>query len=173
MNTLEQHPCLDSPEMGRQRQRELKIRRSRAAILGMTAVRVAKCGHYINEAQGKVDVSHAVAMACSNKVSIAPDASLPMFTATTYSVTHIQVTNETTLGASRQLHDAGLKPLALNFANGIQPGGGVRLWISDKHWKAGFRGHFRRLYLQLLIGRRNENFLGLFGIYLRRSSLKQ
>ena len=124
MSTLEPLPCLDSPEMGRQRQRELQIGMPRAAMLGFSAVRVAKRGHYINESQDKVDVSHAVAVACSNKVSIAPDATLPTRAAATHSVTLVQVSNETTLGASRHLYDAGLKPLALNFANGIQPGGG-------------------------------------------------
>ena len=34
------------------------------------------------------------------------------------------MTNETTLGAARRLADGGLRPLALNFANGVQPGGG-------------------------------------------------
>jgi uncharacterized protein (TIGR02452 family) len=38
--------------------------------------------------------------------------------------TRVQVTNETTLGASRRLVERGLRPLALNFANGIHPGGG-------------------------------------------------
>jgi len=34
------------------------------------------------------------------------------------------VTNETTLGTSLRLVERGLRPLALNFANGIHPGGG-------------------------------------------------
>ena len=38
--------------------------------------------------------------------------------------TKVQVTNETTLGASLRLVKRGLRPLALNFANGIHPGGG-------------------------------------------------
>ncbi len=38
--------------------------------------------------------------------------------------TRVQVTNETTLAASRRLVDAGMSPLALNFANGKYPGGG-------------------------------------------------
>jgi uncharacterized protein (TIGR02452 family) len=38
--------------------------------------------------------------------------------------TRVQVTNETTLGASRCLVESGLKPLALNFANGVHPRGG-------------------------------------------------
>jgi uncharacterized protein (TIGR02452 family) len=36
----------------------------------------------------------------------------------------VQVANETTLGASRRLVEGGHRPLALNFANGIHPGGG-------------------------------------------------
>ena len=38
--------------------------------------------------------------------------------------TRVQVTNETTLGASLRLVESGLRPVALNFANGIHPGGG-------------------------------------------------
>lgn len=41
-----------------------------------------------------------------------------------YSTTSVQVANETTLGASRRLVDAGKRPLVLNFANGVEPGGG-------------------------------------------------
>jgi uncharacterized protein (TIGR02452 family) len=37
------------------------------------------------------------------------------------------VANETTLAAARNLIDEGLRPLALNFANGVQPGGGFLL----------------------------------------------
>ncbi len=36
----------------------------------------------------------------------------------------MQVSNETTLGASRRLISNGLNPVALNFANGISVGGG-------------------------------------------------
>ena len=38
--------------------------------------------------------------------------------------THIQVSNETTILAAQRLSENGLRPLALNFANAIQPGGG-------------------------------------------------
>jgi uncharacterized protein (TIGR02452 family) len=39
-------------------------------------------------------------------------------------VTRVQVANETTLVAARRLQAAGQRVLALNFANGVQPGGG-------------------------------------------------
>ena len=37
---------------------------------------------------------------------------------------HVQVANLTTLQASLRFVQSGRKPLALNFADGIQPGGG-------------------------------------------------
>ena len=123
-NCLDLLPCLDSPEMGRQRQNELQIERSQAVMLAKTAIGVATRGFYVNEAQEKIDLNHAIEVSYSNSLSIAPDTALPTSASAAHSVTLVQVTNETTLGASRRLVDAGSKPLALNFANGIQPGGG-------------------------------------------------
>jgi uncharacterized protein (TIGR02452 family) len=65
-----------------------------------------------------------VESACSTKRSIAPDASLPTPEQISQLVTRIRVANETTLQASLCLVESGLRTLALNFANGIQPGGG-------------------------------------------------
>jgi uncharacterized protein (TIGR02452 family) len=65
-----------------------------------------------------------VQAACSAKVSIAPDRELPSTSKVPIAETRVQVTNETTLGAARRLVSAGLRPLALNFANGVSPGGG-------------------------------------------------
>lgn len=39
-------------------------------------------------------------------------------------VTRVQVTNESTLQAARRLVDDGMRPLSLNPANGVNPGGG-------------------------------------------------
>ena len=66
----------------------------------------------------------AVQAACAAKLSIRPDATLPIHERIAFTETKVQVANETTLGASRRLVARGLRPLALNFANGIQPGGG-------------------------------------------------
>jgi uncharacterized protein (TIGR02452 family) len=66
----------------------------------------------------------AVRTAYAAKRSIAPDTTLPLIERSAFTETQVQVTNETTLGASRRLVERGLCPLALNFANGIQPGGG-------------------------------------------------
>ena len=116
--------CLDSVEMATSRRRELDISRNVAAALGRSAVEAAAKGYYICGDGKKVDWSRDVQAACSAKLSIPPNAALPARKSNTFPETQIQVANETTLGASRRFVENGLKPLALNFANGIHPGGG-------------------------------------------------
>jgi len=124
MSTLHILPCLDSDEMAASRWQKLDIPRHLAAALGRSAVEAARTGQYITNEGTTVDWSTDVAAACSAKVSIPPDAALPTREGDPFSRTHIQVTNETTLGASRRLVESGHEPLALNFANGVNPGGG-------------------------------------------------
>ncbi len=50
--------------------------------------------------------------------------SLPSVLDSCFAETVVQVTNETTLGAGQRLVERGLRPLALNFANWVVPGGG-------------------------------------------------
>jgi uncharacterized protein (TIGR02452 family) len=116
--------CLDSEELAASRRRELDIPRNVAAALGRSAVEAAANGYYVCGSGAKVDWSRYVQAACSAKVSIPPDASLPSHEPITFPQTRVQCANETTLGASRRLIENGLKPLALNFANGVHPGGG-------------------------------------------------
>lgn len=117
-------PCLDSDEIATTRKRELDITRHVAAELGRSAVEAAERGYYVCEGGKRVDWSRYVQTACAAKVSIPPNTSLPEREFHPFPVTRVQVTNETTLGAARRLVDSGLKPVALNFANGIHPGGG-------------------------------------------------
>lgn len=117
-------PFLDSVEMSAARRQELDIPRNVAAALGRSAVEAAGNGHYLNGAGKKVDWSLFVNAACSAKRSIDLDAPLPTQERIPFPETRVQVTNETTLGASLRLVESGLRPLALNFANGIKPGGG-------------------------------------------------
>ena len=117
-------PCLDSFEISVSRRQELDIPRNVAALLGRSAVEAAVEGRYVNGTGKKVDWSRDVQAACSAKVSIPPGAPLPAHERPPLPETRIQVSNETTLGASRRLVESGLRPLALNFANGIHPGGG-------------------------------------------------
>jgi uncharacterized protein (TIGR02452 family) len=117
-------PVLDSDKMAAARKQELDIPRSVAAELGHSAVNAAKKGYYMCNGDEKVDWRYQMQAACAAKVSIPPDAILPEREFTHFPETCVQVTNETTLGAARRLSEGGLKPVALNFANGIQPCGG-------------------------------------------------
>jgi uncharacterized protein (TIGR02452 family) len=117
-------PCLDSVEMATSRRRELDITGNVAAALGRSAVEAAASGYYVCRDGKKVDWSRYVQAACSAKLSIPPSATLPASESIPFPETRVQVANETTLGASRRFVESGMKPLALNFANGIHPGGG-------------------------------------------------
>jgi uncharacterized protein (TIGR02452 family) len=117
-------PCLDSPEMAAARRRELDVPRSRAAELGRSAVEAARRGWYTNREGVRVEWSAQVERARAATRSFAPDAPLPTARRPRHRETRVQVCNETTLEASHRLHQIGLRPAALNFANGIHPGGG-------------------------------------------------
>ena len=117
-------PCVDSPDLANQRKRELDIPRQQALVFGKTAVDAARNGYYFDAAGAKVDWSDAVDSACRTKKSISPDEVLPSKVFAGFDATTVQVTNETTMAAAQRMIIAGLRPLALNFANGVNPGGG-------------------------------------------------
>jgi uncharacterized protein (TIGR02452 family) len=117
-------PCIDSNEIAKKRQSELSIPRAFASTLGASAVISAREGRYFIGNGESVDWKKEVDHAIASKVSIPPDQALPQKKLAKYDRTTIQVTNETTILAARRLVNKGERPLALNFANGIQPGGG-------------------------------------------------
>ena len=117
-------PCIDSADIAASRRMELDIARSAAAALGRSAVEAARNGYYLNRVGDKVDWRLLVQSACAAKRSIAPDDRLLVGKLRPEPETRVQVANETTLQASRRLVEEGLRPLALNFANGVHPGGG-------------------------------------------------
>ena len=116
--------CLDSPEMGKSRQNELDIPRQKASELGRSALEVINTGYYQNASGENIDLKQFILEACSAKKSLSPDADLPNNKSLFYQETFVQVCNATTLQASLRLVEKGMRPLALNFANGIKPGGG-------------------------------------------------
>lgn len=124
MNQLVLLPCVDSAELAASRLEELTIPRSTAAQLGASAVSAARNGQYLNGAGQPVMWSDAVRAACAAKRSIAPDDQLPSRERVLLPETRIEVCNETTLSASQRFARRGLRPLALSFANGVNPGGG-------------------------------------------------
>lgn len=117
-------PCLDSDEMAQDRRRELRVPRQVAAELGRSAVEASSHGHYICRNGAQIEWGDQVNAAVSAKVSIPPDMFLSERGFVSSHGMRVQVTNETTLGAARRLVGGGLRPLALNFANGVHPGGG-------------------------------------------------
>ena len=123
-NGLRILPCLDSAELAEARRRELDIPHSLAVTMGATAVEATRRGYYVTPAGIRVSWGDQVTAAREATRSIRPQDPLPQPTNERKSETRIQVTNETTLGVARQLTEAGLRLLALNFANGIHPGGG-------------------------------------------------
>jgi uncharacterized protein (TIGR02452 family) len=117
-------PCLDSNGMAAARRRDLRLPRRFAAELGRSAVEAIRSGRYRRENGREVVWQAMLEAAAQLKLSIAPDRSLPPLDGVYFPEMLAQVTNETTLGAARRLTDRGLRPLALNFANGVCPGGG-------------------------------------------------
>jgi uncharacterized protein (TIGR02452 family) len=117
-------PCLDSDERAARCRDALQIPRDRAAELGRTAVAAAETGAYRDVAGRLVDWRDTVARARAAKRSLPPNAELPDAGPARFPQTRVQVANETTLVAARRQTDEGERVLALNFANGIHPGGG-------------------------------------------------
>jgi uncharacterized protein (TIGR02452 family) len=94
-----------------------------AAELGRSAVQAAEHGVYQTDDGREVDWKNLVDAACAQKLSIAPDQALPESNRQPTD-TQVQVANQTTLEAACGLVNKGLNVLALNFANGVNPGGG-------------------------------------------------
>ena len=117
-------PCIDSNTQAALRHRELSIDRNLACSLGKSAVQFSRAGIYQTARGQVISLAADVAAARASKLSISPDDPLPPPDRTPFPETRIQVANETTLAAARRLADKGLRPLALNFANGVTPGGG-------------------------------------------------
>jgi uncharacterized protein (TIGR02452 family) len=124
MKSMTLLPPLDNGEMAAARRCELDIPRELAAALGRSALEAGRKGHYLTKDGRRVIWADAVQAAVRSKISIPPDLGLPTPIGKSFAESVVQVTNETTLGAARRLHDRGRRPLALNFANGIHPGGG-------------------------------------------------
>lgn len=123
-STLKFLPVVDSAELAAARRRELDIDREVAAGLGRSALDAIRTGTYRGPAGEVVDWREAVEAAVLSKRTIPPAYGLPDRPGAPFPVTEVQVANETTLSAASRLSRAGLRPLALNFANGVEPGGG-------------------------------------------------
>ena len=100
-----------------------KAQRRGIVVLGQ-AVTAVDSGFYRNAAGQPVTWQATLEQAITAKRSLPPAAELPRNSREPSTQTRVQVANETTLAAARRLTDSGERVLALNSANGIQPGGG-------------------------------------------------
>lgn len=124
MGQLQVLPCLDSKQLAEDRRRELNLTPESARNLGLSALQILRTGEYQPESGRLVVLRHCIAACRERVVSIRPDDPLPQATGKLFEHTRVQVRNQTTLGAARDLGQRGQATLALNFANGLQPGGG-------------------------------------------------
>jgi len=115
--------CVDSENLARQNRRVLEIGYEIAESLGRSALEAIDQGEYQTDRE-VVDWSAMIKAAEAAKVSIPPDAPLPEVKSDEHGETQVTVANQTTLVAARDLTERGHRPLALNFANGVEPGGG-------------------------------------------------
>ena len=122
---LSSHPCLDSAEMGESRTaRVVHSEALRNCTWQVCGGRTVREGFYLNKAGVKVDWYSLPLTLPTPPRSVLRGDDLPTPERITFRETEVQVSNETTFLASRRLIDSGLSPLALNFANGVHPGGG-------------------------------------------------
>ncbi len=127
MGRLRFAPCVDSVELAESNRRVLEIRYEIAESLGNSALAAIDNGEYLTD-QGLVDWSAEIRAAEAAKASIPPDATLPVSERGSQGDGHdetlVTIANQTTLAAAHALVAEGKRPLALNFANGVEPGGG-------------------------------------------------
>jgi len=124
MRTLTLLPCLDDAARAEACKRELGLDREFLAQLGRSAVTAVAEGGYGGPDGAWVDWRPQVEAAVSSKVSLPPDAALRKAAPVTFTTTRVQVCNESTMSVARRLHAQFPRVLALNFANGVHPGGG-------------------------------------------------
>jgi uncharacterized protein (TIGR02452 family) len=116
-------PCLDDDERAAACRRALAIPRELAASLGLSAIAISQEGAYRSPSGAMVPIRRALDAAKAAKRSIPPDA-LVGPPAARHAVMGLQVANTTTMDAARSFVRVGLRAFALNFANGVNPGGG-------------------------------------------------
>lgn len=117
-------PCHDSDELAVRWRSMLDMPRDRARMLGESAVAALARGYYDGPSGERISIRALVDAAVEARRSVPPDASLPCGGIVSWEETLVSVGNHSTMTATQQLEGEGYRPLALNFANGVTPGGG-------------------------------------------------
>lgn len=122
--TLVHLPCQDSEEQASTVRRMLDVPRDYARELARSALDAMADGAYATPSGRQVNWSDDIERAKALKMSIRADDPLPTVEREPFARTIVQVRNETTMQAAATFVERGARPLALNFANGVHPGGG-------------------------------------------------
>lgn len=122
--TLRILPSVDGDAAAREVRRALDLPREEAAALGFSALHASREGRYPNVRGESVEIRPWVEAAVAARLSLPPDAPLPPRRSERFQEMTVGVANETTMCAGRRQSAAGHPTLALNFANGVHPGGG-------------------------------------------------
>lgn len=102
------------------------MERERARALGLETLAILDARSYRAPAGHTVALGERIDRARAGVRSYAPDDAVAA-ARVRQPPARISVENRTTLDAARELADAGTRPVALNFANGVAVGGG---WLS-------------------------------------------
>jgi len=113
--------CLDDIK-GKLR-RQLEINRDQAVRLGEEAVRIIQNGYYDLADGSHIEIHEKIEKSVHGTVSYPPENLLAQTTPGKHN-TRIHVQNCTTLAALQQLLALDTRPIALNFASAVEPGGG-------------------------------------------------
>ena len=124
MNRLICLPCEDSVELAEARRRDLDLTGERAIQLGISAVEICAARQYVNRFGAVVNLRPQLERTMARVVSIRPGTTLPPANRRRFTETQVVVCNQSTLGATQALLERQRRTLTLNFANGVQAGGG-------------------------------------------------
>ncbi len=117
-------PPVDDPATIAANSSALALDRGHASRLGMSALEIAEAGGYHSENGAWIDIRAATTHSIDGRRSIPPETPLDPADTGRFLKTRVQVRNETTFQAARRLVREGRSAVALNFANGVHPGGG-------------------------------------------------
>ena len=115
---------IDSPELAERWRVLLDIDRGLARAYGQETLGWLNAEAYVTDSGRTVDLSSLIASCPEGTIEYPPDRELPTVDLQAPREARIEVSNETSLSAALRLTTAGERPLVLNMANGVSPGGG-------------------------------------------------
>lgn len=122
--TLVARPTIDSDAAADRWRRLLLVPYELGQVFAAETMQAIATGGYEAQSGAKVAWHGEIEAAKRATRSIPPETDLPHRGAAHLPVTAVTVANESSLGAARAMWLEGRRPLVLNMANGVAPGGG-------------------------------------------------